>query len=341
MEKLEFDIERVKKHFRGEKNDLDYLCRLFIENRFNDDLDHALRLEWYDEKHQDIPEKNLDHILYKINYEINQKQSQSKSFSSQIKIWFSRVAAILLLPLLIYTAYNIFNKEVLKEAAWVEINSPAWGRVQFSLPDGSKGWLNSNSRLKYREDFFNNREVMLNGEAYFDVRSDKRNHFKVLTADIVITVHGTKFNVESYKSENAVEVTLEEGIIDYYNKSLNRLYKMQPNGHIYYDKLSGNLNVDVVEPEKYTAWKDGKLIFRNDPLDVVARRLGRWYNIDVEVRGNISNQPMLRATFVDENLEQVLKLLKKSRLIDYTIIKGEKKGDTYGRTKVIISSKNI
>jgi ferric-dicitrate binding protein FerR (iron transport regulator) len=161
----------------------------------------------------------------------------------------------------------------------------------------------------------------------------------VHTSDVIVTVHGTKFNIESYEDDKDVAVTLEEGKIDYYNISMNRLYSMKPNDYIWYNKESGKLKVDVVQPEKYNAWKDGKLVFRNDPLDIVAKRLGRWYNVEVEIIGNISNQPMLRATFVDEKLEEVLRFLKLSLPVDYTIMHGEKAGDTLQKTKVVISSK--
>ena len=63
----------------------------------------------------------------------------------------------------------------------------------------------------------------------------------------------------------------------------------------------------------------GKLVFRNDPLDVIARRLERWYNIDVEINGNITEDLRLRATFIDEDLEEVLGLLRRSLPIEYRI----------------------
>ncbi len=340
MDKQLLDQEKIKRHFSGKADELEYLCRLFSSDKNDDELNHALRLQWYDVLNEnDIEEKNLDHVLYKLNYKINQKEASRRSHSLKLHRWFLRAAAILLLPLLVYSGYHFFNSGMMKETAWVEINAPAWSRVQFNLPDGSNGWLNSNSSLRYNTNFTKEREVTLNGEAYFDVEKVLRNPFKVHTSEVVITVYGTKFNIASYSDDNDVEVTLEEGKIDYYNKGMNRLYSMKPNDYISYNKISGKLKVDVVQPEKYNAWKDGKLVFRNDPLDEVAKHLGRWYNVDVEVVGNISNQPRLRATFVDEKLEEVLRFLELSLPVDYTLIKGEKTGDTLQRTKVVISSK--
>jgi ferric-dicitrate binding protein FerR (iron transport regulator) len=303
-------------------------------------LEHYLRRQWHEiASENDSPDKRFNHILYKLNFDINTRKAEHRAKTVKLVTLFSRIAAVLILPLLIYSAIHFYNSLKSKES-WIVINAPAWSRVQFSLPDGTEGWLNSNSNLKYNAEFANDREVVLKGEAFFDVESDKKRPFRVNTADVLITVLGTKFNIESYGDENTVEVTLAEGKLDYYNKGMNRLYSMKPNDYIFYDKATGVFKVDAVQPEKYTAWKDGKLVFRNDPLDVVARRLGRWYNIDVEIKGDISSQPMLRATFVDEKLEEVLRLLKLSLSIDYTVHKPQKITDgTYTRTRVIITTK--
>ena len=94
---------------------------------------------------------------------------------------------------------------------------------------------------------------------------------------------------------------------------------MRPNDLVIYDKTLKDFSTEVVHTQKYLSWTEGKLIFRNDPLDVIARRLERWYNIDVEVNGCLAEDLRLRATFVDESLEEVLDLLKRSLPIVYRI----------------------
>ena len=113
---------------------------------------------------------------------------------------------------------------------------------------------------------------------------------------------------------------------------------MKPNDLIVYDKTLKDFSTEEVEPQKYLSWTEGKLVFRNDPLDVIARRLGRWYNIDVEVNGCLAEDIRLRATFVDESLEQVLYFLKRSLPITYRIENRNLKPDeTYAKKKVIIT----
>lgn len=87
-----------------------------------------------------------------------EKAKQTKTLGNFIK-WFSRVAAILIFPLTIYSAINLLETVKEGDMSWVEIKAPAWTRAQFSLPDGTTGWLSSNSSVRYNLDFNDNRQV--------------------------------------------------------------------------------------------------------------------------------------------------------------------------------------
>jgi ferric-dicitrate binding protein FerR (iron transport regulator) len=133
-------------------------------------------------------------------------------------------------------------------------------------------------------------------------------------------------------------VVLEEGKLLFNNREMNKSFTMNPNDLLIYDKPGKDFSTEVVQPHKYMSWTEGKLVFRNDPLDVIARRLERWYNIDVEVDFISSEDLRLRATFIDENLEQVLNLLKRSLHVSYKIENGYIQTDgVFRKTKVIIS----
>ncbi len=336
----EIDKERLEQYFKGMFDDKDYLQKLFCDKGKEDELEHLLRKQWYELlSMKELPDKKLDHILHKINYDINVGAGRSEDVKRKIVKWFTRIAAVLIIPVIIYSVIRLHRySEILPSR--VEIVAPAWSRVQFSLPDGTQGWLNSQSSLNYNSGFNAHREVVLHGEAFFDVVENPAKPFRVKTHDVIVTVLGTKFNVEAYDNENSVGVVLEEGKLRYYNKDINKTFSIEPNEYIIYDKSARRCRTEVVQAEKYIGWKEGKLIFRNDPLDVVAKRLERWYNIEVQVVGSITNQPILRATFVDEDLEEVLNLLKLSLPIDYVIQYPEKlTGDIYAKRKVTITSK--
>jgi transmembrane sensor len=342
MAEIGFDSEKINRYFEGEYSDKDasYVDEVFCDKNKEKELMHLLSRQFEELlPEDDLDKKDLDHILYRIHYDINTRSSARKSWSfDNILKWTLRIAGILILPLVIYIGIQTYKETWLKKEAWVEIKAPAWTRAQFSLPDGTTGWLNSNSSVKYNGNFNSDRQVALKGEAFFDVFKDKRRPFKVNTNEIMVTVLGTRFNLASYENETNVEVVLEEGKLVFNNKEMNKSDTMNPNDIVIYDKTFKDFSTEVVQPHKYLSWKEGKLVFRNDPLDVIARRLERWYNIDVEVNVSLTEDLRLRATFIDEGLEEVLDLLKRSLPIDYKIVNGNIQTDgVYRKTRVIIS----
>ncbi len=341
MAEIEFDSEKIKRFFKGEHSgeDASYIDELFCDNSKEKELKSHLSKQ-FDSlvPEDDIDNENLDHILYRIHYHINTTLGDQKvsSFDKIVK-WSLRIAGVLILPLLIFIGIRTFKETNINKDTWVEIKAPAWTRAQFSLPDGTTGWLNSNSSVKYKGNFNADRNVTLTGEAFFDVYKDKKRPFKVNTNEVIITVLGTRFNVASYENEKNIEVVLEEGKLICTDKNMDKSYIMKPNDLIVYDKTLKGFSTKEVEPQKYVSWTEGKLVFRNDQLDVIARRLERWYNVEVEINGNIREDLSLRATFIGEGLEEVLGLLKHSLPIDFKIEYGVLKQDeTYSKTKVII-----
>lgn len=346
MNESSFDSEKIKRFFLSDYSDDDasYTNEVFCNNNVDKELEHFLMRQWYELLNEkDNQEKNLDKVLYKINYEINTLESGFRNNRSFYNIlnWVARIAAILILPLNIYLGIYFNKTSNQKDNTLVEINAPDWTRARFVLPDGTTGWLNSNSSIKYIGNFINNRQVILTGEAFFDVFKDEKNPFKVKTEDITIEVLGTKFNIASYENENTIEVVLEDGELSIKKTESDNSLTIKPNDLIIYDKALKEFSTNKVEPNKYLSWTEGKLVFRNDPLDVVARRLERWYNVKIEFKDTIPNGPRLRATFIDDNLEEVLYFLKQSLHFEYRIIEGGVGDDEiYCQKKVIISNKS-
>ena len=340
-----FDSEKLSSYFKGEysEKDASYVDKVFCDTNKENELRRHLSKQFDELLSEDEEDrKNLDHILYKIHYNINTKLvvRKDRKFTRFLN-WSVRIAGIIVLPLAIFWGVKGYLNNNAGKETWVEIKAPAWTRAQFSLPDGTTGWLNSNSSVKYNGNFNSDRQVTLKGEAFFDVFKDKTRQFKVNTNEIVVKVSGTRFNIASYDNEKNVEVVLEEGKIELNDKGKNNSLIMSPNDLVIYDKTLKNFSTEVVEPQKYLSWTEGKLVFRNDPLDVIARRLERWYNVEVDIDSDKLHDLRLRATFVDESLEQVLYYLQRSLPIDYKIEKGDLSSeDAYSKTKVILSVRN-
>jgi ferric-dicitrate binding protein FerR (iron transport regulator) len=342
MAETGLNFKRIRDYFTSKFSETEeaYISELFGNNDHEKELKQFLSIH-FDEiiSKDEVEEKNLDHILHKIHFEINTK-SEGKRIKKKTNFinLAARIAAILILPLAMFWGIRGYLNYNLGKETWVEIKAPAWTRAQFSLPDGTTGWLNSNSSVKYNGNFNTDRQVALNGEAFFDVVSDKSRPFKVNTNEITVRVLGTRFNIASYDNENNVEIVLEEGEIELTGKEMLNSRIMSPNDLVVFDKEKKEMSVTGVEPKKYLAWTEGKLVFRNDPVDVIARRVARWYNVDVVIEGSLNEDLRLRATFVDEGLEEVMDMLKRSLLIDYKIENSNlQPDDTYTKKRVIIS----
>lgn len=338
FDKAKIDCSYNNNEFNAE--DEIYLTEIFSNNEHEKDLEHHLLRQFYEvfrESH--IETKNLDHILHKIHFEINTNTFLGKHRKYKRILDFSlKMAGIFLLAISVFWGTKNYYAKDRGQQTWIEIKSPVWTRIHFNLPDGSTGWLNSSSTLKYCGNFLDQRQLSLSGEAFFDVVKDRNRPFVVKTNEIEVKVLGTRFNIASYDNEHNVEVVLEEGSLILKNRINNNSISLNPNDLVLFNKQNNDFAAQIVDPQKYSAWTQGKLVFRNDPLDVVARRLARWYNLEVEIKGDINRNPRLRATFVDETLEEVMMLISRSLLVDYKIIDGNINQDNlFVKKKLIIT----
>ena len=335
------DKERLNRIFQGESTNEDeqFLLGLFRDKTLTDELKCQMKRQWYEVCSQEsVSEKNLDHVLYKLNYDINSTGRQTESPVWRLLKHTARIAAAIVFIISVYTAIHNRTRSYDLSKTWTEIKAPAWIQASFTLPDSSKVWLNSRSGIKYRGDYLSERSVILDGEAYFDVHSDKAHPFTVEADALYIKALGTRFNVASYDDEQNMEIVLEEGELFINDKEFNRSIHVVPEELITFNKAQGEIMAEYVQTKPYVSWKEGKLVFRNDPIDVIARRLGRWYNVDVEIKGHDFDQLRLRATFVEENLEEVLWYLGKSLPIKYKIVEGGiLSSDDFTKKKLIIT----
>lgn len=295
----------------------------------------------------------LDKIHHKINIESSrQKLSVSKKFILSVVITFiTRVAAILLLPVLAFLFFTISEKtmESAKYASQavdsLEIVAPVGSRTVVHLSDGSEIHLNFGSKLKYPQFFTGDtREVMLSGEGYFNVAHNPEKPFIVKTANLNIKALGTKFNVHAYLGDDFIATTLVDGKVvigkTMSNGKENSIGALIPGQHISYNIASGKINSAKGNIEKYIAWKDGKLVFENESVTQVAERLSRMFNVDIEVNDNIRDYSYT-VTFVDEPLYQILELMTLATPVRYKTLPRKKLPDgTFSKQKIIIEKRN-
>jgi len=328
----------------------------FKEPRYRIKLYQALTKLWYkkNETKEKFREKvdlnsTLDRVHHRINIYREQEESGLRKKNRFNKILL-RVAVVLFLPLL-FTSILYVNENInlsKKVMLYTEINVSYGSKLRTKLPDGTVVWLNSGSTLKYPQSFAKrNRQATLSGEAYFDVTPDRLHPFLIKTGALDLKVLGTQINVMAYPDEDYISTTLEKGRISiekpYAGKKISRLCFLEPGEHLVFQKKSGTIRKFMTDTDKYTSWKDGKLIFRNDPLALLIKRLERWYNTDIEIAGdkNLPETPYTM-TIEDETIAQVLEYLSVASPISWEMIPAHKlENGKISRTRYIIRNKNF
>ena len=283
------------------------------------------------------PEKAIPIVHSKI-----QNRTKFRAFDI-----FQKIAAVLIIPLL-FTTIWLAKKPASREKPYVEwhtLKTPAGMRSEFFLPDSTKVYLNSKTTLTYPLAFNDSiREVKLKGEAYFEVNENKKVPFVVNSGRVDIEVTGTEFKVSNYAHEQLTEIVLVSGRLNLFRGdfflSKTDLTPLKPGERFSFDQKHKTMNIDRVSVEKYIAWKDGILMFRDDSMEEVVRRLNRWFNVEIQLTGPELNDYVYTATFEDESLMQILELLKISAPIDYTIKQRERRTDnSFSKMKIVIEQK--
>jgi transmembrane sensor len=320
------DLKKIERYIDGQADDNEkaWVESLFLNGENNLYLRYSLERDWDIMLMDASPSKvNLSHLLDRVHHIIrkNEIMKRQKPLQKFMRIYM-KAAAILLLPLLIsggliYGYLGNHGKTTADRQVISTIYAPLGARVSFNLPDGTTGMLNGGSHLTYSLPFTNSRRVKLEGEAWLEVNRDEDHPFEINTGNSTVKVLGTSFNVSAYPAENYVEVVLQQGKVEFLDNKGDEKVTMLPSERLVFQ--NGNISKSVIDPAKYNAWTEGKLVFRGDPMAEVARRIERWYNVKVNLADSDLKKYSFRATFEDDKLEDVLQLLSMTSPIRYLI----------------------
>ncbi len=324
--------ENILSYLNGKAGyeDSEYVRSVFSSGEENESLKHFIENDWNEfMSNEPDAEAGLGPLLDNIHHQIRLNEFRSnKSLIRRLSGFYAKAAAVILIPLLAGTGV-LLHRGIVRDAGQPSVASiyaPPGSRVAFSLPDGTQGMLNSGSTLEYSLPFSGKRDVTLTGEAWFEVTHDEKQPFRVDAGNLDLTVLGTAFNVSAYPDENYTEVVLENGRIqvncDIYAEGMI----MMPSERFVFQ--DGKASRSLTDPDKYSSWTEGKLVFRSDSMSEVARRIERWYNVNVELVDSELENYSFRATFEDDPLEEVLKFLSMTSPIRYEITPREITADS-------------
>jgi len=223
-----------------------------------------------------------------------------------------------------------------------EVLTKHGSRSKVTLPDNSIVWLNVGSKLNYDYGKSDSREVILEGEAFFDVQKDEKRPFLIHTRKMDITVLGTSFNVRAYREDKTVETSLIQGKVEVTIKGDKpKKIILTPNQKI----VLPNQEITITAPsnalstgkEHYllsevrvnpqdslvaeTAWKENYLIFNNERFEDIAIKMERWFDVNIVFQDSSVKNYRFTGTFTNETVEQTLDALEFSSRFHYQIDK--------------------
>jgi transmembrane sensor len=352
METTNDKIELVVKLLQGEASseEKQEILDWAKENKANQKLYVQLKDIWEASQGADNKRFDSQRAWILLRSELFEKFDNSRHLQ-QRKTYLNilKVAAVILISFGI--SWMIFSTKVEEKltAANNVIQVPLGSKTQITLPDGSKVWINSGSKLNYYSDYNDTcRIVHLEGEAYFDVVKNPLKPFIVKTGSLDIKAYGTSFNVKSYPDDNYIEAILVSGVVTVAHEGTNReIAQLKPNQKTIYFKKEAKIefedkikkqekkldveNIITVNPkdqmllvetksENSTAWKDQKLFFSSETFDEIVIKLERWYGVKIHLMDEkIKNERFTGKFTHNEPLIQVLEVIKITTPIKYSV----------------------
>lgn len=265
-----------------------------------------------------LQQKLLGKIKSRIHpEEKSRKLELTNKFHSMYR-WTIRVAALLFL--LLSTGYGVYyysQRQMIMPDLVVAVEKGQ--KANLTLPDGSKVWINSDSKLSYGSRF-NTRERVLNleGEAYFEVAPDKDRPFVVQTGEIAVKALGTSFDVKSYPNEKDVSTVLMTGKVEVQSGSACLI--LEPNEKLVYNKTTRTMGKsDITDALTYSGWKDNTLSFQAETFENIACALERYYNTRIVFESESLKKYRFTGSPGNTSLESLLQILSLTSPLSYEV----------------------
>lgn len=230
-----------------------------------------------------------------------------------------RIAAVILLLIITGTGTHYYTKLHLLQPSDTMVSVEKGQKSSVVLPDGSKVWINADSKLTYGKNF-NSRErsVYLDGEAYFEVYPNKNRPFIVHTKNLSVRALGTSFNVKSYQNDETESTVLVSGKVQVTSCTASVI--LHPNEKITFDKATSSLKKEeVADVNPYNGWINNTLNFDGETLGNISKVLERYYNVQIIFKSETLKQYSFTGNLGNTSLDSILQILSFSSPLLYTI----------------------
>lgn len=265
----------------------------------------------------DLQQKLLGQIKKKISLETQQAPLKRNKYRT-IYLWTARIASVIILLLL--TGISVYRYAMEQQKMQDMIVSVEKGqKANVVLPDGSKVWVNSDSRLIYGSRFTSKERILeLEGEAYFEVAPDKDRPFIVETKNISVKALGTSFDVKSYKEDNWVSAVLMTGKVEVWSE--NEKLILEPNQRILFDKSTGKMEKSrVTDATDFSGWMYNTLSFEAETFENIVQTLQRLYNTKIVFESESLKKYRFTGSPGNTSLESILQILSLTSPLSYEV----------------------
>ena len=313
---MEQDIpwQLLEKHFANNTEELE---NKLVKQWINGSSDNMLiyeQLQQYYRTTSSLPIEffpDTQVALKKTSQRISQKSRRIPMIG-----FCGKVAAVFVIG---FFGWWLINKQMVHQPASISSIIKADSMVTtVILPDSSHIWLNAHSSIKYPTKFGNTREVILEGEAYFEIAHDPKHPFVVHTAKTQTRVLGTKFDIRSYPYEKQIRVTVAEGKVGF-GTLPNQQVLLTHNQKVIFDKLSGNIIKKENDNANFMAWKTLEFHFDNQPLEVVFQTLAEAYRFNYQFTTSGLKKRVLTASFKHRPIDEILQTISLSADLNVSI----------------------
>jgi transmembrane sensor len=303
----------------------------FVRGMITDKTEIKVIMDWIEmnpENHKIYNEilncwalSGIRHETAQVDVDQQFRQFKRKNFRIKLITEYLKYAAAMLILLSFgaltqyLVSYNIRKQNI----SWCEVTVQLGQSVELVLSDSTKVWLNSGTKFRYPSDFSTkSRIVELNGEAFFNVTSDKKHPFIVKTAYLDVNVTGTRFNVAAYNDNDKTDITLVEGNVALQNKNGNTIAELLPNMNAEFINSSNKLYLKKVNVDFYTSWTTGTLVFRQESLGDIAKKLEKWYSVKIVFdHEDIKDIAFSGSILKNKPIDQILEILTYISRIGY------------------------
>ncbi|MFC4870982.1 FecR family protein [Negadavirga shengliensis] len=242
---------------------------------------------------------------------------------SQKWLSFWRYAAVLLFALALGLSWVFFGErkeeETVVTSNWQVYETPLGVKSTITLSDGSVVTLNSGSQIRFKESFTGQeREIFLEGEAFFVVARDTLKPFIVHAGGLSTQVLGTSFNIKAFKDE-MTEISLVAGLVEVKEQQGDHREKISPGEGILSAPDGGNWKRRKIDVEYVTAWMHKTIVFDNTPFETAMRTLEKWYGVQIKLVNFKDKELKVTGKYQDETLKNILDGLGYGVRIDYRI----------------------